>query len=76
MKLYEEQKGLCKYSGRKMTFKIHCTNHISIDRIDNNKWYEKGNIALCCTFVNKMKNDITLDEFKGFIKDINNTLNS
>ena len=41
MKLYEEQKGLCKYSGRKMTFKIHCTNHISIDRIDNNKWYEK-----------------------------------
>ena len=73
--IYNEQKGFCKYSGRTMTFKIHCLNHISVDRIDNTKWYEKGNIALCCSFVNKMKNDITLDEFKLFIKDINNTLN-
>lgn len=74
-KLYDEQKGLCKYSARKMTFKIHCLNHISVDRIDNNKWYEKGNIAFCCSFVNKMKNDITLEEFKLFVKDINSTLN-
>ena len=59
-----------------MTFKVHCLNHISVDRIDNNKWYEKGNIALCCSFVNKMKNNITLDEFKSFIKDINNKLNT
>ena len=59
-----------------MTFKVHCLNHISVDRIDNNKWYEKGNISLCCSFVNKMKNNITLDEFKSFIKDINNKLNT
>jgi len=57
-----------------MTFIVHCLDHLSIDRIDNNKWYEKGNIALCCSYVNRMKNDTSLEIFKEYIHDINNFL--
>lgn len=30
---------------------------LTIDRIDNNKGYEVGNIALCCQLCNSIKND-------------------
>lgn len=43
---------------------------ISCDRLDNDRGYEKGNIVLCCTIVNKMKNTLSQEEFYKICKDI------
>ena len=43
---------------------------LSCDRLDNNRGYEKGNIVLCCTIANKMKNILSLEEFYKICKDI------
>ena len=73
-KLYDEQKGICQYSGVKMTYikdgtGYHLSN-ISIDRIDNTKGYVKGNIALVCLAVNMMKYTLELDELIDWCKKI------
>jgi hypothetical protein len=81
--LYEKQKGLCAYSGVKMTYssyKIKCHTrrtwrmtypyNASIDRIDSLKGYIKGNIQLVCGIVNIMKSDSSEDEFLQLCKKI------
>lgn len=44
--------------------------NISIDRIDNTKGYEEGNIALVCLAVNMMKYTLELDELIDWCKNI------
>lgn len=51
-------------------------NSISIDRIDNNKGYIRGNIQLVCKSINHMKNIHTNEECKEFIKLINERRNT
>ena len=62
--LYNEQEGLCKITGMKMTNKCskreskqHIINkwNISIDRVDSNKDYTKDNIQLLSSIVNRIK---------------------
>ena len=72
--LYDKQKGICKYSGVVMTHVkdgsgYHLQN-ISIDRIDNTKGYEEGNIALVCLAVNMMKYTLELEELIDWCKNI------
>lgn len=43
---------------------------VSCDRLDNNRGYETGNIVLCCTIINKMKNILSQKEFYQICKDI------
>jgi len=43
---------------------------VSCDRLDNNRGYEKGNIVLCCSIVNKMKNNLSQEEFYKICKNI------
>ena len=31
--------------------------------MDSNKGYTPDNVVLCCTYVNRMKNDCCMDEF-------------
>lgn len=38
-----------------------------IDRVDNTKGYIEGNIVTCCAQCNRMKLDLTLEEFKNKI---------
>jgi hypothetical protein len=47
----------------------------SIDRIDSSKGYIKDNIVLCCARANTIKMDLSLEDLKIWIKDINNTIN-
>ena len=81
--LYEKQKGLCAYSGVKMTYssyEIKCHRrkpwrmtypyNISIDRIDSSRGYIKGNIQLVCGIVNFMKRDSSEDVFLKMCKKI------
>jgi hypothetical protein len=71
--LYENQKGLCNISGTEMTYN-HGSNstNISIDRIDSNLGYIKGNVQLVCYVVNIMKNNFQINEFIMFCEKIVN----
>ena len=62
--LYKEQGGKCALSGQKMTLKRYCENAVSVDRIDSSRGYVKGNIHLTTWWANKIKMDLTLDDFK------------
>lgn len=67
---YENQKVICVYTGNIMTLddkKNHNPNNISVDRIDSTKPYTKDNIQLVCSIVNKMKYDLTHDQFVEMI---------
>lgn len=69
--IYEQQKGICNISGVPMTYEYGAkTTNISIDRIDNNKGYVKGNIHLVCYISNVMKNQFSIKEFVEFAKKI------
>ena len=73
-KIYDKQKGICAYSGVKMTnikdgTGYHLTN-VSIDRIDNTKGYVKGNISLVCLACNMMKYTLELEELVDWCKKI------
>ena len=69
MELWENQNGQCAVSKIKMVWggdggskgKIRY-NSVSIDRIDNNKGYQKGNVRLVCYCLNAFMMDMTDDE--------------
>ena len=45
-----------------------------IDRLDSNKGYIEGNIVTCCWKCNAAKNDMSIEEFKTWIKEVYNYL--
>ena len=67
------QKG-CYYCGAKpnnvTNYKKYNENYIynGLDRVDNNKGYEIGNVVPCCKFCNQAKSNFTLQEFKGWVE--------
>lgn len=65
-----KQKNKCIYSGRELEWKIGSIDKPSIDRIDSNKGYIKGNIQLVTKYTNIMKSDLSEYEFKLLINDI------
>lgn len=88
VKKFEEQKGRCFYSKDKMTlgierqikrlgggYKKNNKTIVSIDRVDPNLGYIQSNCVLCCWYVNNMKQDLKLREFKIILKKLNKTLN-
>lgn len=70
--LYNKQKGLCVFTGKKMTRLAyqkkgdqHIINNwnISVNRIDSTKGYTKDNIQLVCAIINRMKTDLSDNQF-------------
>ena len=47
-----------------------CYIYNGIDRIDNSKGYIKGNVVTCCKTCNWAKRDMSLEQFKNWIKRI------
>jgi hypothetical protein len=71
LNIYELQNGLCNISGVEMTYKHgSVSTNISIDRIDSDKGYIKGNIQLVCYIVNIMKNKFSVNDFLYFCNTI------
>lgn len=85
IELWNKQNGKCAYSGRDMIYNYSKKDYnylnynpekVSIDRIDSSKGYIKDNIVLCCAITNTMKMDLPFEEFKKWINDIHNNLNT
>lgn len=61
--LWEKQEGKCALSGIPMNHRPHCDFKCSIDRIDNNKDYIKGNVRLVICELNT-RNQWTHEKIK------------
>lgn len=75
--LLETQNNKCKYSG--ITFEDSFANkytYPTIDRKDSSKGYTKDNVCLCTWYVNIMKNNASIAEFKQTIKAIHKNINN
>lgn len=56
----------CYYCGSEVT----TLSGIGVDRLDNKRGYEIGNIVSCCSQCNWMKSDLTIDAFISHCKKI------
>lgn len=62
--MWDAQNGKCFYSNVAMSYAGNMLpESVSIDRIDSSKGYIQSNVVLCCTYINKMKNNQPLEEF-------------
>lgn len=72
IEILKKQDYLCAISGMELTCirakGINFRTNASIDRIDPNLGYNIDNIQIVCTIVNKMKLDMTMDEFVEWTK--------
>lgn len=56
--------------------KFKSINDMSVDRLDSDKLYQPDNIVITNKYINMMKNDLSVDEFKKFIIDIYNNIDN
>lgn len=61
--LWDQQNGLCAYSGLPLSIEANHPHVVSLDRVDSSKGYVKGNLQLVSWMVNKMKQDFGEDLF-------------
>ena len=69
--VYEAQNGLCALTSVPMTWETlngRVATNISMDRVDSSIGYEEQNIQLVCRIVNIMKHDLSVNEFVGWCK--------
>jgi len=67
IELWSKQNGKCYYTGTQMDVTGYKNNNpiaVTVDRIIPALGYVENNIALCCSIVNRMKQDLTIDELK------------
>lgn len=72
-RLYKKQKGLCALSGVPIYFGRSSYTHestASLDRIDNNKGYVKGNVQWVHKDINRIKWVFTTETFLGLCKNV------
>lgn len=65
--LLDKQNYKCYYTGTNLKIGSKLTNP-TLDRINSNKGYVKGNVVICTEISNIMKNDLSIEEFKTQIK--------
>jgi hypothetical protein len=72
--LYEKQEGKCYFSQELLSEKIGDPNRVSLDRLDPNKGYTQGNVALVCWKINDCKRSLSEEEFikmcEGVVKNV------
>lgn len=68
--LYNNQKGLCYYSGVKLEFSINkpYPRGISLDKLIPKLGYRKGNVVWCAYFINTMKGSLEEKQFYDLLK--------
>lgn len=71
--LWHIQKGVCALSNLPMTFELkqgRTPTNVSIDKIDRELGYIKGNVQLVCMACNQIKSDMNEHEMYNFCKNI------
>lgn len=70
--LWLKQDKKCHYTGLEMNINGYKNNNLAmtVDRVIPEKGYVEGNIVLCCNIVNKMKQNLTIEELKFWCKTI------
>lgn len=74
--LLKEQENLCALTGLPLQFKNTCDDQKmlpSLDRIDSNGHYERGNLQIVCRFINFWKSDQDNGEFLRLIDIVRNS---
>jgi len=66
--LYQEQDGKCAISNLPMNFDRKNEGSVSVDRIDSTIGYQPDNIHLTWWWVNRMKFDWELEDFRSKVK--------
>ena len=74
VRCWEEQHGVCAYSGRQMTLDAGQLETVSIERIDSAVGYTPQNTILVCQAINRMKSDFGFDDFYNLCRDVANFL--
>lgn len=67
LEMYESQNHLCFYTGEALvwgTGNRGIPSVLSVDKIIPNKGYKKGNVVLCCNWINAMKQNADLETLK------------
>lgn len=75
IELYYKQNGRCAITNLEMSLvsanrKISNPFIVSLDRVDSFKGYTKDNIQFICNQVNRMKSNLTMQDFIFWIKTI------
>lgn len=70
--IWEAQEGKCAYSGVPLVLEANHPYAVSLDRIDSSIGYEKGNLQLVCSMVNRMKQEFLEDSFLDMCEKITN----
>lgn len=74
--LYHGQQGLCAHTNEPMTIVRGLVEGAvtfdlcTMERIDNTKGYQVGNLMLACDGINRMRGDMALSTFRAFCKRI------
>ena len=74
MEIWNKQGGKCALSGVQMTWGKYNQGHkpiatsVTLDRIDYNKSYEKGNIRLVCYSINSFRGRMSDSEMRDLLK--------
>ena len=63
LEVWNKQNGSCAYTGLPLLLKANHPESVSLDRIDSQIGYLKGNVQLICFVVNKMKQEFSEDQF-------------
>lgn len=67
---WQDQEGICAYSGRQMTLEAGQLNTVSIERIDSTIGYTPENTILVCQAINRMKSDFGFEDFYDLCRDV------
>ena len=71
---FDKQLGKCYYTNEPLSVNLSKRGSTkagfitSVDRVDNNLGYVKGNVVFCLNLANIMKSDLSVLEFKYYIK--------
>ena len=75
--LWEKQHGICPFTKQKLELRTHNYTHIenrpyqaSLDRIDNNKGYVKGNVRFVALIFNYARNNFSDEQVLEFCKQV------
>lgn len=68
LEIYKSQNGVCFYTHKPMVFHNKDDDSLSIDRLDSSKGYTKDNVVLCRWIINRVKNDLSKEDFIGTCK--------